>query len=136
MSKLDDLIKALCPDGVLYKTLGEIGSFYGGLTGKSKKDFDKGNAKYITYMNIYLNAEIKIESAEYVNVGTDERQNKVQYGDILFTGSSESKEECAIASVMTTMHEELIYLNSFCFGFSFSFCCRGFVFISRLFNWN
>lgn len=117
MSKLDELIKTFCPDGVAYKTLGELGSFYGGLTGKSKKDFDNGNAKYITYMNIYLNAEVKTELAECVSVGEDEHQNKVQYGDVLFTGSSESKEECAIASVMTELSEEAFYLNSFCFGF-------------------
>ena len=36
MSRLEELIKELCPDGVEYKSLGEIGNFYGGLTGKSK----------------------------------------------------------------------------------------------------
>lgn len=45
MSKLDELIKELCPDGVEYKRLGEIGEFYGGLSGKSK-DFSDGNYLY------------------------------------------------------------------------------------------
>ena len=36
MSNLEELIEKLCPDGVEYKTLGELGKFYGGLTGKSK----------------------------------------------------------------------------------------------------
>ena len=44
MSKLDELIKEFCPDGVEYNTLGELGKFYGGLTGKSKEDFKDGNA--------------------------------------------------------------------------------------------
>lgn len=48
MSKLDELIRELCPDGVEYKTLGEMGKFYGGLTGKSKKDFENGNEVFIT----------------------------------------------------------------------------------------
>ena len=48
MSKLDELIAELCPDGVEYKSLGELGKFYGGLSGKSKDDFKDGNAKFIT----------------------------------------------------------------------------------------
>lgn len=37
-SKLDELIQQYCPDGVPNKTLGELGKFFGGLTGKSKDD--------------------------------------------------------------------------------------------------
>ena len=42
MSKLEELIKGLFPDGVDYYYLGDIGKFYGGLTGKSKDDFKDG----------------------------------------------------------------------------------------------
>ena len=38
--KIDELLKQLCPNGVQRKTLGEIGKFYGGLTGKNKNDFN------------------------------------------------------------------------------------------------
>ena len=48
MSKLDELIEQYCPQGIQYKTLGELGKFYGGLTGKSKEDFTDGNAVFIT----------------------------------------------------------------------------------------
>lgn len=41
MSKLDELIKKYCPDGVEYKWLGKLGKFYGVLTGKSKGGFFK-----------------------------------------------------------------------------------------------
>ena len=51
MSRLEELIAELCPNGVEHKTLGELGTFFGGLTGKSKSDFFEGNANYITYMN-------------------------------------------------------------------------------------
>ena len=37
------------------KTLGELGTFYGGLSGKSKEDFVDGTCPYITYKNVYLN---------------------------------------------------------------------------------
>ena len=45
MSKLDELIKELCPNGVEYRELSDLGYFYGGLTGKSKEDFKDGNAE-------------------------------------------------------------------------------------------
>ena len=34
MSRLDELINELCPDGVEYVKLKQIGQFYGGLSGK------------------------------------------------------------------------------------------------------
>ncbi len=52
-----------------------------------------------------------------VQVASNEKQNTVQYGDILFTGSSENLEECGITSVVTKVIQENIYLNSFCFGY-------------------
>ena len=48
MTKLEQLITEYCPNGVPYKSLGELGFFYGGLSGKSKDDFTDGNAKFIT----------------------------------------------------------------------------------------
>ena len=53
MSRLEELIQELCPDGVEYRTLGSLGKFYGGLSGKSKDDFKNGNEKFVTYKNIF-----------------------------------------------------------------------------------
>ncbi len=117
MTRISDLINQYCPDGVPYMPLGELGVFYGGLTGKNKKDFESGNARYISYMNIYTNMEVDVSAEDYVQIAPDERQNKVALGDVFFTGSSETKEECAISSVLTLLPEEDLYLNSFCFGF-------------------
>lgn len=118
MSKIFDLINELCPDGVEFRELGEIGYLYGGLSGKTKDDFVKhGNAKYITYMNVFSNLSIDTNALECVKIDDDEKQNLVVYGDILFTGSSETRNECGFSSVFTKKIEEPIYLNSFCFGF-------------------
>jgi len=38
MNRIEKLIQELCPNGVEFKELGEIGSFYSGLSGKSKND--------------------------------------------------------------------------------------------------
>ena len=67
MSKLEQLIKELCPDGVEWKTLGEVSIIYGGLTGKSKVDFEKGDAKYISYKNIFSNIESRNSASDLSN---------------------------------------------------------------------
>lgn len=117
MNKLDELINQLCPDGVEYKTLGELGNFLGGLTGKSKDDFKDGNAKFITYRNVYSNPALRLDVDERVLIHEGEKQRTLEYGDILFTGSSETPDECGLSSVLTTRTDEKLYLNSFCFIF-------------------
>lgn len=117
MSRLDELIQELCPNGIEYKTLGELGKFYGGITGKSKNDFVDGNAKFITYKNVYNNPALKLDVDDRVKISPSEKQRTLQYGDIIFTGSSETPDECGISSVVTKLTDEPLYLNSFCFFF-------------------
>jgi len=114
-SKLEELIQKYCPEGVEYKTLGNLGKFFGGITGKSKGDFTDGNAKLITYKNVYSNFALKINVEDRVKISDNENQNILQYGDIIFTGSSETPDECGISSVVTQKTDEKLYLNSFCF---------------------
>jgi type I restriction enzyme S subunit len=120
MSKLDELIKEYCPDGVPFLSLGDIGRFYGGLNGKSKEDFKDGNATFITYMNVYSNLAIDLQVDDKVKVGADEKQNVIEYGDVIFTGSSETPNECGMSSVLTSRTDLKLYLNSFCFGYRFN----------------
>ena len=120
MNKIEALIEQYCPEGVEFKELGELGEFYGGLTGKNKNDFLEGNAKFISYMNVFSNIEVNTEIDTFVKVDANELQNKVEYGDVLFTGSSETPDECGMSSVLTKKINEPLYLNSFCFGFRLS----------------
>lgn len=119
MSKLEELIQQYCPDGVEWKALSDLGGFYSGLTGKTKDDFQGGNAKFITYVNVFNNPSLKTDVEERVRIREGEKQNTVQYGDVLFTGSSETPNECGMCSVLTHHTDENLYLNSFCFGFRF-----------------
>ena len=119
-SKLDELISELCPNGVEYKNLKELGSFFGGLTGKNKNDFVDGNARYITYKNVYCNAAVDFSTNDFVKVSDGEKQNVLQYGDVIFTGSSETPDECGFSSAVTCHLNEEVYLNSFCFAFRFN----------------
>lgn len=120
MNHIELMMNKYCPNGVKYDTLGNLGKFYGGLTGKTKDDFVNGNAKFITYSNIYSNISLNLEIDDYVRVDESENQNSPQIGDVLFTGSSETREESGISSVVTNEPKEKMYLNSFCFGFRFN----------------
>ena len=42
MSQLQQLLDKLCPDGVEYVELEAVGDFFGGLSGKTKEDFQNG----------------------------------------------------------------------------------------------
>lgn len=94
----------------------DIGYAYGGLSGKSKSDFDGGNKPYITFLNVMNNTIIEINSLRYVRIKASESQNRVNTGDLIFNTSSETPEEVGMCSVLLGRIEEL-YLNSFCFGF-------------------
>lgn len=120
MNHLDKLISQYCPNGVQWGKLNKLGRFYGGLTGKSKTDFVNGNAKFISYKNIYNNPALDMDIQEYVCIKQGESQNIVQFGDILFTGSSETPDECGLSSVVNIQLKDNLYLNSFCFGFRMS----------------
>lgn len=119
MSSVNYLEKLLDGVAVEWKPLGELADIYGGLTGKSKADFDQGNARYITYKNIFSNIEVNADILDKVQVSPSEKQNKVQYGDILFTGSSEIADEAGMSSAVTTQFDEAVYLNSFSIGVRF-----------------
>ena len=119
IEKLESLIKGL--NDSLYERYGddiktsfaELGYSYSGLSGKSAEDFGTGKP-FITYLNVYSNNVVNENDYQYVQIDEDEKQNVVQYGDVLFTLSSETPEEVGIGSVYLGQDE--VYLNSFCFG--------------------
>ena len=96
------------------RKLGDLGSAYSGMTGKSRHDFGHGDARYITYLNVFsqplLNDQIELGLTP-----VDRKQTEVKSGDALFTISSEVPEEIAISAVWQSTREN-VYLNSFCFG--------------------
>jgi type I restriction enzyme S subunit len=97
------------------KKLGEIGETYNGLTGKSKENFGQGKP-YIQYKQIFDDSKIDISRFHLVDISSSDKQNKVKYGDIFFTVSSETPDEVGISSVLLDEVDDL-YLNSFCFGY-------------------
>ena len=96
--------------------LGDIGSTFGGLTGKTSRDFGEGNSRYITFMNVMSNVVLSPRGTERVRISSGERQTQVLEGDVIFNGSSETPEEVGFGSAVPATLNGL-YLNSFCFGF-------------------
>ena len=113
------LERLLDGEKVEWKTLGEVAELYTGLSGKNKEHFQKGNASYVTYKNIYDHLSVDATILESVFIAPHERQHAVQYGDVLITGSSENIEEVGMSSVVTFHPKIEIYLNSFSFGIRF-----------------
>lgn len=95
-------------------TLGELGTTYNGLNGKTKEDFGHGAGKFVTYLNIFNHPVADLKETESVEL--DDTQNQVKYGDIFFTTSSETPDEVGMSSVWLG-RESNVYLNSFCFGY-------------------
>ena len=97
--------------------LGDVGSTYSGLAGKSKADFGSGSSRYVTFVDVINSARVRGDVLEPVVVGSSERQNQVVRGDLLFNGSSETPEEVALGAAVDFDPEPGTYLNSFCFGY-------------------
>ena len=76
-STLGKLIQQYCPDGVEYVKLDDMGNFYSGLSGKSKEDFRDGNAKFITYVNIFNNPALNTDVEDKVKIADGEKQNTI-----------------------------------------------------------
>ena len=97
-----------------YRLLGNLGKSFGGLNGKTKKDFGTG-APFVNYMNVFSNSKVDPKQVDFVNINEGEKQHELKYGDILLTGSSETPAEVGMSSVVLD-NLEGYYLNSFCFG--------------------
>jgi type I restriction enzyme S subunit len=96
------------------RKLGDMGTAYGGLSGKSKEDFGHGEAWFVPYTNVFDNPIG--DPSRLARVEIDPGQNVVRRGDALFTVSSETPEEVGMSCVWPSDLGNL-YLNSFCFGY-------------------
>lgn len=62
------------------RKLGEMGQTYTGLSGKTKDDFGHGQARFVTYMNVFSNPISNPEMTEPIEI--DPKQNEVEVGDV------------------------------------------------------
>ncbi|MDF7665350.1 restriction endonuclease subunit S [Bifidobacterium sp. ESL0745] len=93
MSTINEIIEKLCPDGVEYKALGDVGTFTRG-TGIIKRDFVNEGSPCIHYGQIYtyfgMTTNYAISKISYEQF---KRSQKAVMGDVIITITSENVED-------------------------------------------
>lgn len=90
MSSIDNLVARMCPDGVEYKPLGEVGEFIRG-NGLQKKDFVDEGVGCIHYGQIYTHYGTSASATKsFVTPEAAMRLRKAQPGDLVVTTTSEN----------------------------------------------
>lgn len=99
MSKLKELMKEFCPNGVDYKTLGEIAvDIYRG-SGITRDQVTTSGTPCVRYGEIYTTYDIWFDKCiSYTNEESISNKKYFEHGDILFAITGESVEEIAKSS--------------------------------------
>lgn len=93
MSNLSHLLEELCPDGVEYKTLGDVGTFTRG-NGLQKKDLLDAGAGAIHYGQIFTHyGTTATETKSFVEASTAAKLRKAKQGDLVIATTSETDED-------------------------------------------
>lgn len=115
MSKLQELIQRLCPDGVEYKKLGEVGTFIRG-NGLQKKDFTESGVGCIHYGQIYTYyGTFATETKSFVSEEFAKRLRKARKGDLIIATTSENVEDVGKAVAWLGKNEIAISGDAYVF---------------------
>ena len=111
MSRIDDLIAELCPDGVEYKRLKEITTkIVDGMHNLPNGLSDNGKYPIISAQNVHDN-KIDLQTNRFANEEIYARENKrtnIQYGDVLLTIV------VAIGRTAVVSEEKMLFQRSVC----------------------
>jgi type I restriction enzyme S subunit len=110
MSKLNRLIQELCPDGVEYRKLGEIGEFEN--IGVDKKIVEgQSLVKLLNYVDVYKNAHINNSLPHMIVSASDKKIEACtcEEGDIFLTPTSETRDDIGHAAVVTETLSNTVY---------------------------
>ena len=93
MSRLDELIKELCPDGVVYKTLGEVATVIRG-GNFQKKDFVENGKPCIHYGQMYTHFKNTTDKTlTFVSEEVFNKSKQAQPNDIVMAVTSENVDD-------------------------------------------
>ena len=99
MSRIEQLIAELCPDGVEFKELGEIGEFIRG-NGLQKKDFTESGLGCIHYGQIFTYyGRTAVKTKSFVAPSFAKKLRKAQKGNLVIATTSENVEDVCKAVV-------------------------------------
>ena len=99
MSRLEELIDKLCPNGVEYKYLGEIATdIYRG-SGITRDQITEVGTPCVRYGEIYTTYGVWFDTCvSYTDASTIKNPKYFEHGDILFAITGESVEDIAKSS--------------------------------------
>ena len=93
MSKIETLLRQLCPNGVEYKKLGDVGTFTRG-NGLQKKDFTESGVGCIHYGQVYTHYGLyAYETKSFVTREFAKKLRKAKTGDLVVATTSENDED-------------------------------------------
>lgn len=134
MNQIEKLIEELCPDGVEYKPLGEVGTFSRG-GGLQKKDFTESGVGCIHYGQIYTHYGIwATETKSFVSDDFAAKKRKMLPGDVFIATTSENDEDLGKATAWLGTEEIVTSGDGYIFRHSMSPKFVSYFFNSSLFH--
>lgn len=92
MSRIDELIDRLCPDGVEYRALGEVGTFRRG-SALQKKDFTRDGVPCLHYGQVHTSFSIATtKSLTFVSRKFAKGKKMIHPGEVFIAVTSEDDE--------------------------------------------
>lgn len=115
MTKLQQLIDTLCPHGVPFKPLAEIGTFIRG-NGLQKKDFTDSGVGCIHYGQIYTHyGTFASKTISFVSEETANNCRKAMPGDLVIAATSENIDD--VCKCVAWLGDEEVAISSDAFVF-------------------
>lgn len=134
MSRINDLIQELCPDGVEHRYLAELGEFFRG-HGLQKKDFTDHGIGCIHYGQIYTHYGLFADhTISYVNSNLADTLQHAKTNDLIIAATSENDEDLCKAVAWLGNGEIVISGDSFIFRHTMNPKYIAYVFQSSLFQ--
>ncbi len=115
MSRIDDMIEELCPDGVEFRPLGEIGEFVRG-TGLQKKDLRGRGVPAIHYGEIHTHyGTWATETKSFVDHASSPRWRRAKPGNLVIATTSEDDEAVGKATAWLGVDDAVVSGDAFIF---------------------
>ena len=113
MNRIEKLIEELCPDGVEYKPMGEVGEFIRG-NGLQKKDFRDEGFSAIHYGQIYTKYGLYADSTfSFVDHDLANKLRKAKPGDVVIATTSENDDDLGKAVAWIGKNEVAVSGDAF-----------------------
>src|SRR5690606_23116826 len=110
VSRLDDLIAEVCPRGVPYRALGEVGEFVRG-NGIQKSDFRDAGVGCIHYGQVHTHYRIwATEALSFVSPELAARSRMAQPGNLVIATTSEDSD--AVGKAVAWLGAEPVAVSS------------------------